>query len=41
MVLLIANITTADFGQYYCVAKNVIAITRGNIELHGECLLVM
>uniref|UniRef100_A0A6A7FZ98 Colmedin n=1 Tax=Hirondellea gigas TaxID=1518452 RepID=A0A6A7FZ98_9CRUS len=34
LVLLITNITSSDFGHYYCIARNELAITRGSIEVH-------
>ena len=38
MVLLITNISGSDYGGYYCIAKNELAITRGSVEVHGQLI---
>lgn len=34
MVLNIMNIENSDFGDYHCVAKNELAVTRGLVKVH-------
>ena len=36
MQLEINNIGANDFGEYYCVVKNQVAMTRGIIEVNSE-----
>ena len=29
----------ADYGRYYCVSKNEVGITRGEIDVYGNYVL--
>ncbi|XP_047741615.1 uncharacterized protein LOC108681963 [Hyalella azteca] len=34
LVLLLTNISSSDYGNFYCIAKNELAVTRGAVELY-------
>ena len=36
MTLIIAKIRHSDFGDYHCIARNDLAITRGLVSVYGE-----
>lgn len=37
MSIHIFNIDRSDIGDYHCVAKNELSVTRGLAKLYGEC----
>ena len=41
MGLKITNVNKDDFGDYHCVAKNELSMTRGLIKVHGKIFMTV
>ena len=38
MTLIIAKVRHSDFGDYHCIARNDLAVTRGLVSVYGKLL---